>query len=198
MSSIVKDFLARAAARAELSDIVLWLAPQLQQMPLPMQRFDEPFLPFSKAIISATRDHVWGYAFDLAAYFALGAAGIVALERAIAFARAGHDVFCALHGPFASGAFAAAVSDSALAVDAVTISTEEAAAAFFKVGVMPLMVGAMVGTAGGRWSAENDAVELVNGVRLRVLGHAVLYAGRGDSFAEDCRDAILMALGDCA
>jgi hypothetical protein len=64
----------------------LTLAPLITKMPLPMLYSDDPFLPFSKAVIDATRVHVSVYCFDLARYLALGAAGAIALERAIAYA----------------------------------------------------------------------------------------------------------------
>lgn len=61
----------------------LLIAPRINRMPLPIQRFDDPFLPFSKAIIDATRDLVSLYMLDVMAYLALGGAGGVALERTI-------------------------------------------------------------------------------------------------------------------
>ena len=63
-----------AAQRTNRSTLALVMAPRLLQIPLPMQRFDDPFLPFGKAIIAATRDVVCAYIFDLAAYLAVGAA----------------------------------------------------------------------------------------------------------------------------
>lgn len=38
------------------TNLALILSPLLARMPLPMQRYDEPFLPFGKAIIDATHD----------------------------------------------------------------------------------------------------------------------------------------------
>jgi orotidine-5'-phosphate decarboxylase len=51
------------------------------QTPLPIQAYDEPMLPFARAIIEATHDLVCAYQFNLGYYLAEGAAGMVALER---------------------------------------------------------------------------------------------------------------------
>jgi len=101
------------------SSLALWLAPRLQKLPLPMQRYDDPFLPYGKAIIEATHDLVCAYVFDLAAYLALGAAGAVALERSIAFV--GEDAVTILHGPFASTDYVELTYETAFNVDAVTL-----------------------------------------------------------------------------
>jgi hypothetical protein len=55
----------RAAQSQRESDLALLLAPKLAKMPLPIARYDDPFLPFGKAIIDATRDLVCAYVFDL-------------------------------------------------------------------------------------------------------------------------------------
>lgn len=51
--------------------------------PLPIQPYDEPMLPFARAIIEATQDLVCAYKPNLGFYLAEGAAGIVALERIV-------------------------------------------------------------------------------------------------------------------
>lgn len=51
--------------------------------PLPLQYYDEPMLPFARAIIEATKDLVCAYKPNLGFYLAEGAAGIVALERIV-------------------------------------------------------------------------------------------------------------------
>ncbi|MEO1441816.1 MAG: hypothetical protein AAFV33_15570, partial [Chloroflexota bacterium] len=68
------------------SDVLLLMRPLMSDMPAPMHYYDDPFFPFSKAIIGATRDVVCGYVFDFPAYLVHGAAGAVALERSMAFA----------------------------------------------------------------------------------------------------------------
>ncbi len=51
--------------------------------PLPIQPYDEPMLPFARAIIEATSDLVCAYKPNLGFYLAEGAAGMVALERIV-------------------------------------------------------------------------------------------------------------------
>ncbi|MCL5998803.1 MAG: orotidine 5'-phosphate decarboxylase, partial [Chloroflexi bacterium] len=51
--------------------------------PLPLQYYDEPMLPFARAIIEATQDLVCAYKPNLGFYLAEGAAGLVALERIV-------------------------------------------------------------------------------------------------------------------
>ncbi len=67
-----------------------WLCVGLDPVPekLPLEhitRHDEPVLPFNKAIIDATADLVCAYKPNLGFYFQWGAAGIIALERTIAY-----------------------------------------------------------------------------------------------------------------
>ncbi len=51
--------------------------------PLPVQAYDEPMLPFARAIIEATSDLVCAYKPNLGFFLAEGAAGVVALERIV-------------------------------------------------------------------------------------------------------------------
>ncbi len=97
----------------------LLIRPFITRMPLPMQRYDDPFFPFSKSIIAAVRDLVCALVFDMGAYLALGGAGAVALERSIAYASA--DAVTILHGSFAESGFVEAAGDLGFNVDAVTV-----------------------------------------------------------------------------
>lgn len=161
------------------SDLVLWLRPRLEKMPLPIQRYDDPFLPFGKAIIAATRDLLCGYLFDLAAYLALGAAGAVALERTIAYV--GDDAVSILHAPFAIPDYVQAAS--AFNVDAVTITDEAVADAFLQENVGTFVLET------GNYNLENRTLT-TSEIALHILGDDVLYAGRGDDFAEQVRAAV--------
>ena len=105
------------------SSKAIWLKPSLGRLPLPIQRFDEPFLPLSKAIIKATKDRVAVYIFDLASYLSTGAAGIVALERAIAYAN--QDAITILHGPFTGKCYRVLGDDASLKIDGLTVTTRE-------------------------------------------------------------------------
>ena len=95
------------------SDLALLLNPRLEHLPMSIARFDDPFLPYSKAIVGISQDLVVAYVFDFAAYLSLGAAGAVALERSIRFAG---DSVTILHAPFASDGYAAMADITGLGV----------------------------------------------------------------------------------
>lgn len=61
------------------------LDPSPGRLPLPAGKWDEPILPFNKAIIEATADVVCAYKPNLGFYLQWGAAGVIALERTIAY-----------------------------------------------------------------------------------------------------------------
>lgn len=61
------------------------LDPDPARLPLPAANWDEPILPFNKAIIEATADLVCAFKPNLGFYLQWGAAGVIALERTIAF-----------------------------------------------------------------------------------------------------------------
>lgn len=177
---------------AKGSDLVLWLRPTLREMPLPIQKFDDPFLPFSRAVINATHAVVCAYLFDLAAYMALGAAGTVALERSIAHAAAQRDVLTILHGPFYGPDYATASANLAFNADAVTILRPEDAPAYHALGVQPLLFGpAPAGTlsAISRFDPDQSRVTVAraNGageISLRVIAEDTLGRGYDDDFPE--------------
>src|SRR5512146_194773 len=115
---IFQDRLSAAQVRSA-STLAFGLAPSIKTLPLAMQRFDEPLLPFGKAVIDSTADLVCAYVFHLASYLALGAAGAVALERTIAYVPA--HLIKILHGPFATGDYAQAAFEDAFGADGVTL-----------------------------------------------------------------------------
>ncbi len=100
------------------SNVGLLLHPVLERMPLPMRTYDDPFLPFTKGVINATRDIVCVYMFDLASYLNIGAAGAIALERSIAYT--GKDNLKILHGPFSAG-YSKLMEENAFNADALTL-----------------------------------------------------------------------------
>jgi hypothetical protein len=154
-------------------------------MPAPIQPIDDPFLPFGKAIIRVTSDLLAGYLFDLASYMALGAAGMVALERTIAYVP--DELAAILHSPFASADYASAAGRGAFNVDAVTLTEASFAAPYLAEGVA---VFAPDGTGEvGVYSAASNELRLGD-VVLRLLGEDVLYADNTDKFAEVVRAAI--------
>jgi hypothetical protein len=177
ISETAADFasrLQRAVSRA--STMLVELRPGLSAMPLPIARYDDPFLPFSKAVISTCAPHACGFVFDLAAYMTHGAAGMVALERAIAFARGLEDTVTLLHGPFASAHYAQACGPLALAVDAATITPDCDAAPFFAAGVYPIRLAA--------GATELTDLE-ISGVRLRLFSAAAYASASGEDFQDE-------------
>src|SRR5699024_7491278 len=70
--------------------LALYISPRLDRMPPEFQRHDDPFLPYMRSIYAATANLICVYIFDFAAYLAIGAAGVIALERSIALAEETH------------------------------------------------------------------------------------------------------------
>lgn len=75
----------KAAQERNNSWLCVGLDPHPDRLPLPSMQWDEPVLPFNKAIIDATADLVCAYKPNLGFYLQWGAAGIIALERTIAY-----------------------------------------------------------------------------------------------------------------
>ncbi|MFT5196786.1 MAG: orotidine-5'-phosphate decarboxylase [Candidatus Promineifilaceae bacterium] len=66
--------------------VCIGLDPQLEKLPIQAtHQWDEPLLPFSKAIIDATADIACAYKPNMGFYLQWGAAGIIALERTIQY-----------------------------------------------------------------------------------------------------------------
>lgn len=66
--------------------LCIGLDPVADKLPLEaVWKWDEPLLPFNKAIIDATADLVCAYKPNLGFYLQWGAAGVIALERTIAY-----------------------------------------------------------------------------------------------------------------
>jgi hypothetical protein len=180
----------------------LLIRPSLMRMPLPIQRYDDPFLPFSKAVITATRDLVCAFVFDLGAYLSLGGAGAVALERSIAFAAA--DAVTILHGPFEGGSFVEAAGDLGFNADAVTVYDADLEAQYrlrvnravflFDPGdhaaLMPEMGRFRYGN---NWTCTYLTASGEN-LSLEIMGDEVVYASTGEDFAQSARNALLTAV----
>jgi hypothetical protein len=195
------DFVQRLsdAQTRNQSDVVLMLNPRVDRLPLPIQRYDDPFFPFGKAVVRATHDVVCAYMFDLSAYLALGAAGAVALERTIAYV-AGR-VPTILHGPFIGAGYSAMADKTAFAVDALTVASshylrvylENPPYAAFLVKEQPVQNTDAAGEGGMLWlPAGLFTLRGLDGtvLKLRLSTNAVLYAGQGDNFADDVREAV--------
>jgi orotidine-5'-phosphate decarboxylase len=84
---MVMSYLQKLAAVQARNDswLCLGLDPQPDRLPVPALKWDEPLLPFNQAIIDATADLVCAYKPNLGFYLQWGAAGVIALERTIAY-----------------------------------------------------------------------------------------------------------------
>jgi orotidine-5'-phosphate decarboxylase len=65
--------------------LCIGLDPDPVRLRVDVLKWDEPVLPFNKAIIDATADLVCAYKPNLGFYLQWGAAGVIALERTIAY-----------------------------------------------------------------------------------------------------------------
>lgn len=174
--------------QAKNTDLALVIAPRLMKMPLPMMYVDDPFLPFSKAIIDATKDLVCVYLFDFAAFLALGAAGAVALERAMAYAR--DEAVTILDGRFAAWGYAEAAL--AFGADAITMVDTIWIEKYFNVPDLGVLIA--------RYDDQNSKYThvyrldqqtiMLGDVHLRAASEDILYRSRGEDFAEQVRAAL--------
>lgn len=102
------------------TELALLINPNIKQLPLPIQRHDEPLLPYAKALVTATHDLVCAYILDFASFMSTGAAGAIALERTIRFIGDGHPRI--LHGPFTGIHYTDMADVTGFGVDAVTVT----------------------------------------------------------------------------
>lgn len=75
----------KAAQERNQSWLCVGLDPNPARLRVDVLKWDEPILPFNKAIIEATADLVCAYKPNLGFYLQWGAAGVIALERTIAY-----------------------------------------------------------------------------------------------------------------
>lgn len=117
------NFYDRVEALGQNKHKAIWLSPKLDFIPLPIQRYDEPFLPLGKSIIQATLDDAGLYIFDFPSYLATGAAGIVALERTIAYVR--DKAITILHGPFTGKHYSVLADVISFRIDSLTVTLQD-------------------------------------------------------------------------
>jgi hypothetical protein len=178
--------------RGTQSDVLLLLRPLMSDMPAPMHFQDDPFFPFSKDIITATRDVVVGYIFDFPAYMVHAGAGARALERSMAFT--GVDLLKVLHGSFVGAAYIPMIYKDALGADAATLADARDLPAYLEDETQ----GAFVVRAGKvdenvqspTYWAEAGRLQLADSRKLRVAGTDVLYSDYTYDYASKCRAAI--------
>lgn len=177
-----------AAQVQNQSRLALGIAPRLAKMPLPIARYDDPFLPFGRAIIEVTSDLVCAYVFDLASYLALGAAGARALERTIPLVP--RHIPTILHGPFVTADYAQAAFENAFSADAVTLMTSDpdVIAAYLENpvhGVFVQQSSAYLNRFNvGTYSADQLTM---HGSRALWITEPILYASGKDDFQETAR-----------
>lgn len=174
------------------SNIIFYMNPIFELLPLPITRYDDPFLPFGKAIISATHDLVAGYFFDFASYLAMGGAGAVALERTIAYVP--DNCLTILHGAFTGTSYSAMASPTAFNLDAITVATEDDLSYYTENSpYMAFLVSQTEKTfpkQGGIY--RRDTTTLHTGDKqLSLTTNDILYAGKLDDFAEKVREGVL-------
>lgn len=75
----------RAVQAQNNSWLCIGLDPDPEKLRVDWLKWDEPILPFNKGIIDATADLVCAYKPNLGFYLQWGAAGVIALERTIAY-----------------------------------------------------------------------------------------------------------------
>ena len=75
----------RSIQEANNSWLCVGLDPDPDRLRVDALKWDEPVLPFNQAIIDATADLVCAYKPNLGFYLLWGAAGVIALERTIAY-----------------------------------------------------------------------------------------------------------------
>jgi len=183
---------------ANQTGLVLKISLQMVQMPLPMKQHDDPFFPFGRAIIAATQDLVCGYMFDVWDYLAIGAAGAIALERTVNYARS--ESVTILNGRFAGVGYAMLTDETAFNADAVTLANASDLSAYhqrpdreafvWQSGIdrveLPLDIAV--------YYIDRDELTVPEGgkqtITLRVLGEDALYAGHGEDYAEHTRKVV--------
>jgi hypothetical protein len=169
------------------------IAPRVPELPALIQKYDDPFLPYCRAVIQTTSDYVAGYIFDLAAFLALGAAGAVALERAVAIVAASPDILSVVHGPFARPEYAVFAGDRALRADAASVTSADVAAAFSAEGVAGL-VSQRGAFNGGDWLDLAAGQMRLAGVEFRIARQSFLDGFKREDFSEALRAAAVTEL----
>jgi len=183
------------AQTATKSDWALYISPEVDKLPFEIQRFDDPYLPYMRAIYTATRDLVCTYVLDFGAYLRLGAAGAVALERSIDLIGDTHVVI--LDAALASIRYAGLWEETAYGCDAVTIADagvlwayqgrEDRAAFLLSSGAVDSRITPVYWTVQRMFGLGTQ--------RVRVLPEDVLFKARSLDFEETLRTMVLEMVG---
>ena len=191
MDSFVKRLAQHLMQRK--NNYALMLAPNIRSLPAQIQKYDEPFFPFGREVIKATHDLISVYVFDLASYLALGAAGGIALERTMRFV--GNDAICILHGPFSGSGYTVLFEETALDVDAVTLTSSQHLDAYLQRNertafVLHRLFPDFLPERGGIYVPQNGLFAMRAGednLTFNLLGTASELAGTGEQFRQQLR-----------
>jgi hypothetical protein len=177
------------------TNIALKLNPRVALLPHPIQRYDDPFLPFGKAVIQATRALVCAYVFDLAAYLSVGAAGAIALERTIAYLAGAIPTI--LHAPFTGQGYSAMADSTGFGVNAITVITDEDLQFYLQnppFAAFQMRDDGGVPESGGSYHRAAQSISLRGKrnpiLRLRVTGDDILYGNGTNDFADILRQSV--------
>jgi hypothetical protein len=177
------------------TDIALFLNPRPFLLPHPIQRYDDPYLPFGKAVINATHDLVCAYVFDLASYLGMGAAGAVALERTVAYAA--QQAITILHAPFVGQGYSATADTTGFGVDAITLAHGQDLPHYLSYAPYAAFVLSQNETLpneGGIFVEQQRRFMLRgrdnSSIQLRLTDDAVLFADGTEDFADKIRAAV--------
>ena len=177
--------------RLSQSNIILKLNPKFEQLPLPITWFDDPFLPFGKQVIDATQDLVAGYLFDFASYLAMGGAGVIALERTIAYVP--KSKVRILHGAFTGKGFSPMADTTGFDLSAITVTTLDDVN--YYTNHVPYMAfiattqNLSVPDTGGIYRTDLNTLQYDH-TQLIVTTDAILYSSKQDDFADKIREGI--------
>lgn len=177
------------------SQIILNLNPQFEKLPLPITWYDDPFLPFGKKIIDATHDLVAGYLFDFASYLAMGGAGVVALERTLAYVP--HNKARILHGAFTGQSYSPMADVTGFDLDAITVMTTDDVRYYTEnIPFMAFIVASQaqeLPAKGGIYRTDSNQLVYNFNTSIQYLTTTTdndLYCSKQDNFAEKVRERI--------
>ncbi|MCU0465880.1 MAG: hypothetical protein MUF38_15090 [Anaerolineae bacterium] len=171
---------------------LLNLSPEVEKLPLDIQRYDDPFLPYLRVIHRAAAGMVCGYVFDLGAYLRMGAAGAVALERSIDLV--GETHLTILDSGFGSDRYVTLWEETAFGCDALTLRDASLLAAYSgRADRCAFIVG------GDESIPAYDAsgrIFRVDGLTLRMLPEDTLFRARSLNFEDTLREVLAQAVAD--
>jgi hypothetical protein len=173
--------------------VLLRITPHLMRMPAPVKAYDDPFLPFGKLVINSTRDVVCGYVFDFPAYLAIGAAGVVALERTIAYVD--RALITIIDGQFSGAGYAHMADEGTFNADALILADDKHLPAYLTRPDRSAFVtyeNTIMDNphAGGIFSRMTDEMT-IGDIRLKIVGDEVVYADGTANFGDSLHDKLL-------